>query len=423
MPRKNETGFSVHQRKSDGQWCARVRDDHGDWLDRRVPKHLGIPTTIPGSPEYCRAKARAEKWVKANLARLKHGDTSIAKEPASEDHRIKSLIEPYLEIRKTSGVSPATLHQDKTALGAYVKKHLGEYVPAELDTKILLGFVDKLKVGLAPSTVRNAIFTLRVFLDVVKARGLAPLDSNPTRDRDFEKQGFPALPKRRIKLVLPKNSVEALVTCPDVDEAWRVRYLFACTSGLRDGEIAGLTWADLDLNAKVPVFHVTKASRLRGKFKKGEIGPTKNEGSVKENIPLHPDAAKAFRRWKASGWAKYVGWQPRPTDPVFPDRKGKTWRPRSSDRIRADLEKAGQPKDVAGKPLDFHSTRRFFATALARAGVEPEIRKVLMRHSTGDVTEDCYTDREVEQLHEAVCRIKLDLQKADVLVLPLKSAS
>ncbi len=51
--------------------------------------------------------------------------------------------------------------------------------------------------------------------------------------------------------------------------------------------------------------------------------------------------------------------------------------PRSSDRIRADLEKAGQPKDVAGKPLDFHSARRFFATALARAGVEPEIRKVL----------------------------------------------
>lgn len=55
---------------------------------------------------------------------------------------------------------------------------------------------------------------------------------------------------------------------------------------------------------------------------------------------------------------------PRPTDPVFPDRKGKTWRPRSSDRIRAHLEKAGQHTEVAGKPLDFHSTRRFFATAL-----------------------------------------------------------
>ena len=65
--------------------------------------------------------------------------------------------------------------------------------------------------------------------------------------------------------------------------------------------------------------------------------------------------------------------------------------------------------DAAGKPLDFHPTRRFFATALARAGVEPEIRKLLMRPSTGDVTEDCYTDREIEQLHEAVCcRIELD---------------
>lgn len=42
---------------------------------------------------------------------------------------------------------------------------------------------------------------------------------------------------------------------------------------------------------------------------------------------------------------------------------------------------------------------------LACADVEPEIRKLLMRHSTGDVTEDCYTEREIEQLHEAVCRI------------------
>ena len=75
-----------------------------------------------------------------------------------------------------------------------------------------------------------------------------------------------------------------------------------------------------------------------------------------------------------------------------------------TSRIRADLEKAGQPKDVARKPLDLHSTRRF-SRRPSLAGVEPEIRKVLMGHSMGDVTEDYYTDREVEQPHEAVCRI------------------
>jgi hypothetical protein len=51
------------------------------------------------------------------------------------------------------------------------------------------------------------------------------------------------------------------------------------------------------------------------------------------------------------------------------------------------------------------------------------IRKALMRHSRGDVTEDCYTDREVEQLHGAVCRIRLDLAKADVIALPIRVAA
>ena len=43
MPRKNESGFSVHQRKSDGQWCARIKDDHDEWIDRRIPKATGVP--------------------------------------------------------------------------------------------------------------------------------------------------------------------------------------------------------------------------------------------------------------------------------------------------------------------------------------------------------------------------------------------
>ncbi|HVJ94904.1 MAG TPA: tyrosine-type recombinase/integrase [Labilithrix sp.] len=177
------------------------------------------------------------------------------------------------------------------------------------------------------------------------------------------------MPKRSQKAVLPKEHLEALVTSSMVDEHWRLRYLVACLTGLRDGELTGLTWGDLEL------------------------------------------------------WAKHVGWNPRPSDPVFPDRRGKEWRPRSSDRIHAHLEKLKLATEIAGKKIDFHSTRRFFATALARAGVESAIRKRLMGHTlVGDVTEASYIEREMDQLHEGVCRIKLDLQKADLVVLPLKLA-
>jgi integrase len=38
----------------------------------------------------------------------------------------------------------------------------------------------------------------------------------------------------------------------------RVRYLLAFTSGMRDGELSALTWADVDLDAPVPTAAVTK---------------------------------------------------------------------------------------------------------------------------------------------------------------------
>ncbi len=60
-------------------------------------------------------------------------------------------------------------------------------------------------------------------------------------------------------------------------------------------------------------------------------------------IALHPDAAKAFKRWKAWGSAKYVGWRPPPTDPAFPDRGarcGGRARHEAFSRIKLHLAKA-----------------------------------------------------------------------------------
>ena len=55
--------------------------------------------------------------------------------------------------------------------------------------------------------------------------------------------------------------------------------------------------------------------------------------------------------------------------------------------------------------------RRSFATALACAGVESTIRKRLIGHAAN------YIEREMAELREAVCRIKLDHQKADASAL------
>src|SRR5260221_9909419 len=58
--------------------------------------------------------------------------------------------------------------------------------------------------------------------------------------------------------------------------------------GLRDGELAALTWADVDLESATPLVHVTKALQMVSADAEGPAtpGPTKTECSVR-TLPLH----------------------------------------------------------------------------------------------------------------------------------------
>jgi integrase len=420
---RNDRGWNVYMRR-DGAWVVQLRVTSGEWRERRVPASEEIPSAIKGTSAYERAKKRAAKWAGANIERLRAGEPTKPEAPATL--RVRDLRDPYVAIRGKSGVRPATLHQDETVLDAHVVPILGDYEPRALDSANLLGFVDALKAKkLAPSTIRNVLFTVRTFLDVIKVRKLAPLDTNPTRDPEFIKHGFPALPKKGTagKVVLTLDEAERLIACDAVPEARRVRYLLAFTSGMRDGEIAAIQWRDLTLDGELPHLQVTKSAALRGEKHSAEIGPTKTEGSERE-LPLHPDAAKALRAWKLGGWVRHVGRHARPEDFVFPSEGGDAVRPRSADHIRIDLKRAGCPTTIAGRNVDFHATRRSFATFLARAGVEPAMRKLLMGHSlAADVTEANYVEHDLAMKLAAVSRIRLNLTRGKVIVIGPKKAA
>jgi integrase len=206
----------------------------------------------------------------------------------------------------------------------------------------------------------------------------------------------------------------------------RLRTL-GCTAGLRDGEIAGLQWQDADLDAPVPVLQVRKAVPMMGEERPdGErgktTGPTKTQGSVRD-VPIHPECLKALKAWKAAGWVEWTGRRPKPHDFVLPNEAGEAWRPRSAEAIREWLRAAECDDKYGGKPIDFHAVRRSFATWLARAGVERAVRKMLMGHVEGDVTEEHYIERDLAMLREAVCRIRLDLAPEGKVMFPGAKAS
>jgi len=201
-------------------------------------------------------------------------------------------------------------------------------------------------------------------------------------------------------------------------------YLLGMTSGgFRSGELYGMQWADIDLDAAIPCVYVRRALAEKGPTGRNTLGKTKTRDAIRTN-PLHRLAVRALRAWKAVGWTKLVGRKPEGTDFVFPDDKGKARRPRDADNVRSDLVAAGLPTTFAGEQLTFKDcVRHSFATWLGAAGVADEIIGRLQGHAARSVTRRHYIGDTLAPLRDAIGRIQLDASASEVVRFPFVVAA
>jgi integrase len=174
---------------------------------------------------------------------------------------------------------------------------------------------------------------------------------------------------------------------PDVLErleraGWERALLYAvlCTTGLRKGELASLTVADVLLDQPQPVIELPGSEAKNGK---------------RASLPLRADVAAELRVWieeKTEALCRQgvgVAGVPRPIGavPLFGVPTGLI---RILDR---DLQAAGIPKrDDRGRTVDVHAMRGTFGSLLAAAGTSPIVLKTLMRHAELSTTLKHYVD-------------------------------
>ncbi len=141
-------------------------------------------------------------------------------------------------------------------------------------------------------------------------------------------------------------------------------YRLALGSGLRAGEIAHLTPADLQLTH--PPYTVTvSAAYSKRRRQDVQVIPVDLADHLRDAIKLLAPGARAIRL-------------PRLVD--------------LSRMLAADLADAGIARiDEAGRVVDFHALRHTYITHLARAGVHPRLAQQLARHSTIELTMQVYT--------------------------------
>jgi integrase len=156
-------------------------------------------------------------------------------------------------------------------------------------------------------------------------------------------------------------------------------YRTLLATGIRMGELAQLTVADLHLDEPVPCV------RLRA-------STTKN--SEEAYLPLRADLVAALRTWLLE---RFGSGDPPADGIVFEIPVG------FLRVLNRDLKAAGIPKrDERKRTVDLHAMRTTFGTMLSKSGVPPRVAQQLMRHSDIRLTMDVYTDPKLFDLQGAV---------------------
>ncbi|MCO5973776.1 site-specific integrase [Actinoallomurus sp. WRP6H-15] len=167
--------------------------------------------------------------------------------------------------------------------------------------------------------------------------------------------------------------------------------------GLRRGELFGMRWSDVDLDAgTLEVVHALQ--RVGGELR--FVRPKSDDSQRTIPLPticvdallLHKDRQKAER---ADAWPN---WQD--NDVVFPSRLGTPLEPDNLRRSLGRIRKAAGLGDVR-----FHDIRHTCVSLLLDLGVPPHIVRDIVGHSDIEVTMTIYAHAALDEKRKALRKL------------------
>ena len=178
------------------------------------------------------------------------------------------------------------------------------------------------------------------------------------------------------------------------DSRWRPVWLLALATGMRRGELCGLTWADVDLKAGMVAVE-RSAMQLRG-----ERITTTPKNHERRKVSIDPTTLAALKDWRKAQTAERLKW-----GPAYQDAAGLvfTWED-GSPVLPAYLTKEFVKAQAGlGLPrMTLHGTRHSHATTLLREGVPVHIVSKRLGHKDPSVTLNVYADAIPEDDDRAV---------------------
>jgi integrase len=179
---------------------------------------------------------------------------------------------------------------------------------------------------------------------------------------------------------LPIRAIRPQSNLPRSTEALALRertlVLIAASTGLRQSELFGLRWGDID-------FAEGSMSVTRS-IVYGVVGSCKTESSQKP-VPLHPLLAEALSQWREQ--CAYT----KPDDWVFASKRYRGRRPYWGQAILRKYVRPVAQRVGIQKRIGWHTFRHTYSTLLRSVGTEFKVMQELLRHSSLRSTLDIYT--------------------------------
>jgi len=203
-------------------------------------------------------------------------------------------------------------------------------------------------------------------------------DSNPIH---LVRQGAK---RRGVPNILAPGEIKKL--SDDLSIRERTLVLLAASTGLRQSELFGLKWCDINLQDGT--MYVTRSIVY------GVVGPCKTESSQKP-VPIHPLVGEALENWRAEcPYRKANDW-------VFASGRSRGRKPIWGHSImRRYIRPRAQALGIE-KTIGWHTFRHTYSTLLRSVGTEFKVMQELLRHSTMRSTMDIYTQAITQAKHAA----------------------
>ncbi len=257
------------------------------------------------------------------------------------------------------------------ARDAYIVPELGRRKVATITVDDVAQLVASMESkGYASWTIRGTLTVLGGILGYAVRRGHAPTNAV----RQLERDERPANSERESR-ILDANEIPMFLTA--TPPLYRPMIATAIFTGLRQGELLGLKWADVDFEAGVV--------RVRHQLdRRGILTVPKTRQSLRE-VVLMPSLGRLLREHRIA--SRYST----DDDFVFASLTGGPMHYRNV--VRRGFEKAAQAAGVnhiTGAKLVFHDLRRTFGSLLIAQGCDIVFVSRQMGHSSVAVTLTVY---------------------------------